>query len=230
MGNLELLINNIHGEDVLINEIGRIFKRGSVLMLNHASMLEPMLNVIQKVRGENIYFRMPEHFSGKRTLKGDAITCQIIQKEYEYVIYGTIADIELVYPKMIQMHVERVQRFKNQRRARRHIACFRASIFSDYLGKNVYSMVKDISLDGLCVITHDKMEEDEIVELKIEVPFFKPSFLELKCKVVRENIKEIYKEYGLEIYKIDEYNKDLLEKVIYQIEKDESGFVRRCLK
>jgi len=76
---------------VVCQEKEEIFRRGAVISIKHGYIFEPVLSVIQKCEGECIYFRIPKEFLKNNVFKGDVVSCQVMQGEYEYIVSGIIS-------------------------------------------------------------------------------------------------------------------------------------------
>ena len=76
----------------------------------------------------------------------------------------------------------------------------------------------------------EEVEVESLVNVFVSASIEKSMALEFKAKVNRVIEREFYNEYGLEIVDIDDINKDMLDRLIYRLECDESEFVSKCLK
>jgi len=92
-----------------------IFRRGAVISIKHGYIFEPVLSVIQKCEGECIYFRIPKEFLKNNVFKGDVVSCQVMQGEYEYIVSGIISEFEITYPWLVEVAIKRVSKVKNNR-------------------------------------------------------------------------------------------------------------------
>ncbi|MCX7748553.1 MAG: PilZ domain-containing protein [Clostridia bacterium] len=207
-----------------------VFKRGMVISLNHPAIFEPVLNVIQKVEGDNLYFRLPEIFLKNNVLKGDEISYQILLGEYEYVVEGIISEIDIHYPRLVQATVDKVYKFANYRQTRRYLASFQANIQTAGSDKKIYAIVKNVSLTGVGLVLKEQLDTETIVNITVSTYISKNEVLEFKANILRLVPKSFYNEYGMEITQIDEKNKDLLDRLIFQLQENESTFVADCLK
>lgn len=86
-----------------VKEKEEIFRRGAVISIKHGYIFEPVLSVIQKCEGECIYFRIPEEFLKNNVFKGDVVSCQVMQGEYEYIVSGIISEFEITYPWLVEV-------------------------------------------------------------------------------------------------------------------------------
>jgi len=227
MSGTNLLDRTVKGE-VLKIQADEIFKAGAVISIKKPSNLEFMLSVIQKIEGQNIYFRLPEEFLVKNVLKGAQLWCHIMDNDNEYVVYGLISEIGIKYPWVVEVVAEKITRYKNNRRTKRYLVNFPSRIFSAEMEDGIYAIIKNISITGFSAVF--KQELDSFGKVTASIPVDKFTSLQFKAKPVRTVDKIIYFEYGFEITEIDSINKDLLERLIYKLECDETEFIADNLR
>ncbi len=213
-----------------VKEKEEVFRRGAVISIKHGYIFEPILSVIQKTEGESLYFRIPEEFLKNNVFKGDIVSCQVMQGEYEYIVNGTISGFELTYPWLVQVSIKSVSRVKNNRNAKRYLTNFQSKFYPKGAGDNIYAIIKNISMTGVGAVFREEIEPQSLVNVFVNASIDKVQSLEFKAKVNRIINRELYNEYGLEIVEIDELNKDKLDKLIYRLECNEAEFVSNSLK
>lgn len=207
-----------------------IFKQGAVVSIKHPTIFEPVLTVIQKVEAQELFFRIPEEFLKNNVLKGDTVSCHVMQGDYEYIIDGMITEFDITYPWFVQMFIKKVNRIRNNRKSKRYLVNFQ-SIFSPYgVDKRIYAIIKNISQTGICAVFREEVETESLVNVFVSASIEKALPLEFKAKINRLVERDFYNEYGLEVIEIDDINKDRLDKLIYRLERDESEFVSNSLK
>jgi len=212
------------------NEQDDIFKRGTVISIKHKSIFEPVLSVIQKIDGHNLYFRIPEMFLKSNVFKGDQIFCNIMQGQFEYIINGQISEIDINYPWLVEVAASEIQKVKNSRKTKRYLVNFQSRIFSNTQGKSMYAIIKNIGMYGVGAVFKDNIDPECLVNVSVSASVNKGENLEFKARVVRVVERGAFNEYGLEIVEIDDHNKDMLDKLIYRLECDETEYVLDCLK
>ncbi|WP_010252500.1 PilZ domain-containing protein [Acetivibrio cellulolyticus] len=216
--------------DLTKKEQDEIFKRGSVISIKHKSIFEPVLSVIQKVEGQNLYFRIPEIFLRNNVFKGDQVFCNVMQGQYEYIINGHICEIDINYPWLVEVASSQIHKVKNSRKSKRYLVNFQSKVFSNMLGKSVYAIIKNISMFGVSAVFKEDIDPECLVNVSVSASVNKGENLEFRAKVIRVIEKAGYNEYGLQIVEIDEHNKDILDKLIYRLECDETEYVLDSLK
>lgn len=205
-------------------------KRGTVISVNHPRIFEPVLTVIQKMEGNNMYFKVPVEFLKSNVFKGDSVTCQILKDEYEYVLKGMISDIDINYPNYVQMCVDKTERFRNKRETRRYMVNFLANVIPPDHSQGIYAVIKNIGLSGVGAVFKEDIILNSTVKMKVLAQVGKKECLEFGAVVTRAIPKGFYNEYGLKITELDEKNKDLLDKIIYQLCENEDLYVLDSLR
>lgn len=213
-----------------VKEKKEIFRRGAVISIKHGYIFEPVLSVIQKCEGECIYFRIPEEFLKNNVFKGDVVSCQVMQGEYEYIVSGIISEFEITYPWLVEVAIKRVSKVKNNRGAKRYLVNFQSRFYPKGSDNGIYAIIKNISLTGVGAVFREEVQPHSLVNVFVSASVDKVQSLEFKAKINRIVNREIYNEYGLEIVEIDEVNKDKLDKLIYRLECNEAEFVSNSLK
>mgnify|MGYP000854670977 CR=1 FL=1 len=222
----------VESEDYVLTtkDKDEIFKRGAVVSVKHPKIFEPVLTVIQKIEGEELIFRIPDDFLRSNVFKGDTVSCHVMQGEYEYIVDGKITRFDITYPRLVHLLIEKTRRVKNNRKNKRYLVNFQ-SFFTPYgVDKKIYAIIKNVSLSGICAVFREEVEVESLVNVFVSASIEKSMALEFKAKVNRVIEREFYNEYGLEIVDIDDINKDMLDRLIYRLECDESEFVSKCLK
>lgn len=211
-------------------EQDNIFKRGSVISIKHKSIFEPILSVIQKVEGDNLYFRIPEMFLRSNVFKGDMVFCDVMQCQYEYIVEGQINEIDVNYPWLVEVVIKDIYKLKNSRKTKRYLVNFQSKIFLNTLGETEYAIIKNISKDGIGAVFKKDVEPGSLVDVNVLATIGDDENLEFKARAVRVIDRGEFKEYGLEIVEIDNSNKDFLDRLIYRLECDETEYVLESLK
>ncbi|TYQ13331.1 UNVERIFIED_CONTAM: PilZ domain-containing protein [Acetivibrio alkalicellulosi] len=202
-----------------------VFKKGAIISIKHRSIFEPFLSIIQKVEGNKIFFKISDIFIKNNVLKGDYLSCHVMQDHYEYVFYGMITDIDINYPWFVEVELENIKKFKNNRKSKRYLVNFQSKIIPQNLNGGIYAIIKNISMTGVSTIFKENISKESLINVTVSASINKTLDLEFIARVTRVIKREIYNEYGLEITKIDDKNKDILEKLIYSLECDESLFI-----
>ncbi|MDP4180557.1 MAG: PilZ domain-containing protein [Bacillota bacterium] len=206
------------------------FKRGAVISISHAMVCEPILTVIQKSEENNLSFKVPIEFLRSNVFKGDTVNCQVFGDEYEFVLKGMISDIDLQYPNYAHICVDKIDRYKNKRENRRYMVNLLANISLPNSDQKIYAIVKNIGLKGAGVVFKEKVELNINDKIYITAQVSEKDYLTFTANIIRIEPRGLYSEYGLRINDVDDINKDLLDKLIYQLEKDEAIYVKDSLK
>lgn len=223
-------MDNFQAKEYAENQELKIFTRGMILSIKHPLMNEASLSVIQKVESNNIYFRIPDGFLKNNVLKGDRVTIQIIHGDYEYVLEAMISEFEIQYPSIVAVMVDKVHKYKNNRLAKRYLVNFPTNIFLTGQEKTIYAVIKNISESGIGAVFKEQISKEDLVNVRVSALIKKREVLTFKAQVVRVSPKPNFNECGMKIVGIDDYNKDLLDKVIYKLQEDERLFISEYLK
>jgi hypothetical protein len=209
-----------------------VIKKGTVISIKHPNLNYSIINVIQKVDDKTIYFRVPDDFVKNNVLEGDEIYIKILAIGIEYILTGKIFEIELTYPSYIHFCVDKVEKFKNNRRYDRYFVNINATI-GTVENKNIHAVIKNISINGISLVFKELVETNDI----LDVSFYFTKNIEgeqkvkFKAKIVRKiSVRDKFNEYGLEIVNIDSISKERMDSLIEMLEEDEKIFVANCLK
>ena len=205
-------------------------KRGTVISVSHAAMGEPVLTVVQKVEENNLYFKLSIEFLKGNVFKGDSINAQVFGDEYELIIDGIISDVDFRYPNYVQFCVDKIQKYRNKREFRRYMVNMMANVTLAKNDYKIYSVIKNIGFNGASIVLKDEISEEDRNKIRIITQVGEREYLEFTADVIRAESKELYNEYGVKIIDIDDMNKDILDKLIYRMEKNESLYVKDALK
>ena len=212
------------------NELAQIIQRGSTISVKHQSIFEHVLTVIQKTDGNKVFFMLPEMFLKNNVMKGDHVECHIMQGYNEYVLFGIISGFNLNYPQMVEITAERIKKYRNNRKTKRYLVNFPASIYCNEWQEEFYAIIKNISMTGVSAVFKEEIDTQESVNLVVNVNVENERNIKFKAKIIRIIEREFYNEYGLEIIDIDMENKDLIERLTFRLEQDETEFVSEALK
>jgi hypothetical protein len=207
-----------------------VFRKGMVICIKHPRIFEPILNVIQKVEDDVIFFKIPEIFLKSNVLKGDDISCQVLKEDAEYVAEGIVSNINIRYPSHAEFSIGKIHRYKNYRKARRFLVDFPGEIHIQGADKRIYSIIKNLGPEGLGMIFKENINENTLVDVAVTATVGKNELLELKAKIIRVLPRSFYNEYGMKIVDMDDANRSLLNKLLFYLEQNESLFVAECLK
>jgi c-di-GMP-binding flagellar brake protein YcgR len=222
------------GKKVNVMDLKKNLDRGLIINLYQPENHNAMLSVIKKIEMSNIYFRLPREFLREKIFPGDSIEGHIFHESYEYVLKGKIINIMNKYPHLTEMHVTELSKYKNRRQAKRFYIDIPVSVFIPILKKTFYAIVKDISSTGFSamidMLFKDEMEKQDLLKVEVKADIPDIGELEFSARVVREHKLDAHHEFGMEIFEIDDENKDLLDKLIFKLEKDEKMLISEYLK
>lgn len=201
--------------------------RGKVISIKIPRNPLPILCIIQRSDMQGLYFDATDEFLKSNVFLGDPLICQIMENDSEYVLEGIIGNIDMDYPREVQFLVERITKFRNKRKCRRYIVNFSSAIYDSKNGR-IYSIARNISLGGVNMVFKEQLKLESQVD--VEILISKDKTVSFKAKVRRILPATGFYEYGMEIISIDDANKDLLEKVILELQQNESKFIENSLR
>lgn len=207
-----------------------IFGIGEVIYIKHEAIIEPGLCIIQKLDDSNIYFKFPDIFTEKNILIGDKIYCQALKENFEYVVYGEITDIEIRPPRFVKVSIDKYNKYKNNRVFARYSVNLQAVYTLENSNEEHYILINNISIIGAAIISKEYLALNLILYIKAKTSICSVDFLEFAAKVVRIIPKDNYNEYGIEIVDINLKNKDILDRVLFNLNSNEESYIEELKK
>jgi hypothetical protein len=216
-----------------IQDAQSVLKTNSLITIRHFRIFEPLIATIQKIEGANIYFGLPQAFTQNGVLVGDPLTCSFIVDDSQYVIYGNISSIDLLYPPMVCLIINDLHRYKNNRQFKRYYVSFPTQVSVPGTSVKVYGIVTNISQKGAAAIFNEPLTQ-ETVKLqslvRMNLGDSTDEFLEFKARIIRTEATDVLHEYGLEIVQIEGQNEQKLKSILAQLEQNENLFIDKSLK
>ena len=140
---------------------------------------------------------------------------------------STVYNIKLITGSIV-LEVHDLKTLANERKHKRYNALLSATFHEAGKLKEYYSVVLNISLSGLCIITNCELKQGDIIEVSINNP--DTTLIYLQC-VVKWSVDQGQKKlYGLSIEDIDEKNKFLLTDLIDKLEMFEKNQIKQLME
>ncbi len=196
-----------------------IFAKGTLMNIKHARVFEGMLNAIVDYKDNFIYVKLTEPFIKGSVLIGDKVKCQILSRDYEYIVYGEVYHIDISSPGIVKIMNTKTYRYHNIRRDQRYLVNFPTNIFEIKDSRAIYGLTKNISLSGMAIVCNHKFQTLIDVQIKFSTNINTDKYIELTANIIRESPNEGYNEYGLMIRDMDEKNKQEFLNLIDNLEK-----------
>jgi len=208
--------NEFHKDSI----IPKAIRKGSGIKVKHYSSFEPITRAVLDIEGNRIITDLPEKLLDNTILTGDSVVCIFFDQEVEYVLSGEVSDISLLVPHKMTIKIENIEKHTNQRKQPRYSVSLSANVKTDDFSKIGFAVVKNISLLGVSMVCKKELSENSEVQINIAVS--SDVIITASGKIVRKRELENFYEYGLSLTKIDEFNKEELDKYINHLESEEA--------
>lgn len=206
-------------------------KRGTVISIKHPNILEPIVNVIQKVEGRNVFFRMTEEILKNKIFRGDKIVFEFMHNGYDYFIDGMISEIEIKYPRLVHVYIDNVYKIKNNREEKRYLVSLQTDVIVNIpRPRSIYAVVKNISSTGMGLVSNDIIPIDDKIRLITSLSIEKDDVIDCKAQIMRMSQKNNIYEYGAKIIQMNYINKRRFRELLFKLEEDQSNLIANYLK
>ncbi|HAA25047.1 MAG TPA: hypothetical protein DCE11_02845 [Ruminiclostridium sp.] len=184
-------------------------------------------SIVLNVHGKFIEVKQIEQFLSSAVMAGDTLQCMVIDEKNIYLMDSTVYNIKLITGSIV-LEVHDLKTLANERKHKRYNALLSATFHEAGKLKEYYSVVLNISLSGLCIITNCELKQGDIIEVSINNP--DTTLIYLQC-VVKWSVDQGQKKlYGLSIEDIDEKNKFLLTDLIDKLEMFEKNQIKQLME
>lgn len=184
-------------------------------------------SIVLNVHGKFIEVKQIEQFLSSAVMAGDTLQCMVIDEKNIYLMDSTVYNIKLITGSIV-LEVHDLKTLANERKHKRYNALLSATFHEAGKLKEYYSVVLNISLFGLCIITNCELKQGDIIEVSINNP--DTTLIYLQC-VVKWSVDQGQKKlYGLSIEDIDEKNKFLLTDLIDKLEMFEKNQIKQLME
>lgn len=184
-------------------------------------------SIVLNVHGKFIEVKQIEQFLSSAVMAGDTLQCMVIDEKNIYLMDSTVYNIKLITGSIV-LEVHDLKTLANERKHKRYNALLSATFHEAGKLKEHYSVVLNISLSGLCIITNCELKQGDIIEVSINNP--DTTLIYLQC-VVKWSVDQGQKKlYGLSIEDIDEKNKFLLTDLIDKLEMFEKNQIKQLME
>jgi len=182
-----------------------------VLINNDSDWIHGIISFINLKKNIVEIFLSSENLKEKFN-EGSTVTIKFIKDESEYILSGCITrKILSIHKQAIVVKIDEIQKFANNRKHERFHAKFSAVIKTGD-GRTIPSVLGDISLGGILLLTNASLGSGENILIEIAVSDKIP--VSFKGKVVRKLQNKKLNSYGIQIETIDAVNKSQLNEVI----------------
>lgn len=159
-------------------------------------------NIIESVNDDVICIPLSEEYLNENILSNDSIIIEYIDSIHQYIINGTIINIDLNNTQTMTIKINDFATYKNKRNSSRYNTSLGASINLNSNSTSSVAIVTNISMTGICFICKKEFEMGEIIS--IDVLSTTNNMLKFKGKIVRTKQCDYGKEYAIELDKTSE--------------------------
>lgn len=211
-----------------------VFKRDTVVDIKHPLILGQAYSVIQEVDNTNMCITRPESAGQVKIGRGDRVYLKKISGHYEYVAECIADDDGQVPNACIKLYIEQIVRYNNKRKHKRYPVNYNAKFYIGKTGAKINGTVKNISLSGIYAIMDRRLDIGSEVNACITTHLENMDILTVRSMIVKviphENLPfQPYYEYGMEITGIDDFNQDILDRIIFSLKTYEDHYQSRLL-
>lgn len=140
---------------------------------------------------------------------------------------ATVYNIKFISGSIV-LKISDFKTINNERKHKRYNVLLSAALSENGKLKEHYSVVLNISISGLCIITNCKLKQGDIVDVCISSP--DSNFINAQCTVKWIWNRWLKKVYGLAIVHIDDKSKYLLSDLINKLEQTERNKIKQLME
>lgn len=185
-----------------------LLKEGTVVGTRLGTSYAWYQNIIYKNNGDNVYLSIIDSYLENAIMLGTNIYLKFTTELFQYIFEGIVTDINLEFPKLINVRINRGEELVNTRSFPRYDAYIPMNIKSVWDQTFNFSIITNISLIGIAFISKSQFEYGEGCDASVYLPGNK--ILEVKGKLVRKTNKGNFIEYGMQFEEMTEQSSLLL--------------------
>lgn len=175
-------------------------------------------NTVKNVEGSIVIINLNDYYFRKGVMVGDSISIRCTFADIEYILEGEVSEIDIYDAYTISIFINNVNTYKNRRKHFRYYAKLGASLKSNQEEKGTYSIITNISLTGLALISKANIELNNSIVVDLFIS--SKNILSLNGIVVRRKALNYGHEYGISFAEINNVTKEKLDKLIDKLESD----------
>ncbi|MGI6623248.1 MAG: PilZ domain-containing protein [Acetivibrionales bacterium] len=149
---------------------------------------------------------------------GDTLECRVVTNDSIILMSTLVYNIKLVSNSIV-LKILKVEKYDNARKHRRYeVTCSGTFRKIDDIGEK-YTIVNNVSLCGMSIITRDKLHKGDNIEVNIK--YSNDCFVTAECTVMWVTQSEQNYFCGLSITYMDESNKEIYRSLIKKLQSKE---------
>ena len=195
-------------------------KEGNKIRTKFLSGSEWIINTITLVGIDIFEINLKVSYVVNNISKGDAMTFKYSYENLEYVMNGTVDEIDL-YENLITISIYSIQQFKNKRKDTRFDVALCSYIIHDYNEKPTYALIQNISKGGISLETKADLNVGSTYGLNMFLS--KDKIISLVGKVLRKKSNPHNLIYDTQIISVNRNSLELYEELFSVLEKFDDG-------
>lgn len=201
-----------------MNNLKYTLQSGSTVFTQCFPNDEWLPNVIKKVDENIIEMNLNDYYFRKGLMVGDFISVRFSYSEDEYVLDGQVTDIDIYNEYSITVFVNNINIYKNRRHQYRYYAKLGATLKVDMSEKGTYSIVTNISLSGVGLVS--KADINVGSPILLDLFLSSRNIIPIKGSIVRKKALNYGYEYGIAISSIDNGIQEKLKELLDKLENN----------
>lgn len=199
----------------MVDNLKYVLQPGGIIFTQCFSNDEWLPNVIKSIHENIIEMNLNDYYFRQGVMVGDFISIRFSYSENEYVLDGQVTDIDIYNEYSITVFVNNINIYKNRRHQYRYYAKLGANLRVSSSEKGTYSIVTNISLSGVGIISKANINVGSPVLLDLFLS--SKNIIPVKGSIMRKKALNYGYEYGIVVSGIDigiqEKLKELLDKL-----------------
>lgn len=175
-------------------------------------------NTIRDLDDNTLSINLNEYYFRKGVMVGDFISIRVSCPENEYILEGEITDIDIYDTYSVNIFINNINIYKNRRKHFRYYAKLGASLKSNNSEKGTYSIVTNISLSGVALISKANINLN--TQVYIDLFLSSKNIIPVNGVIVRKKALNYGYEYGIAIVNSDDTTHEKIRKLIDKLEND----------
>lgn len=205
---------------IMQNNLDYLLQPGSIIYTRCLYNDEWVPNTIKEVGYSLVKINLNDYYFGKGVMVGDFISLRLSLSDNEYILEGEISDIDIYDTYTISIFINNINIYKNRRKHFRYFAKLGSSIKTDPTEKGTYSIVVNLSLSGIALISKANISLNKTVFLDLFLS--SKNIIPLSGVIIRKKALNYGYEYGIVITDIEETMKNKIKKLIDKLESNAS--------
>ncbi len=204
-------------------DLREFLKVGNKIRTRFITGSEWITNILTDVRLDTFEIHLKVNYVVNNISKGDAMAFKYSYDNVEYVMKGTVEDINL-YENLVTVYVESIEQHSNRRQEPRFDVSFCGYVLQNGIQKPSYALVKNISRTGVSLECKTDMCQDSVFRLDIFLS--KDNIISMSCKILRKSAAQSNYQYDAAIEILGKNSSSLFEKLFSVLQEydDEALF------